>query len=84
MAKKGMYPFGGPKMSGTPGKARNVQGTSGHAKSMNKVATPSRNTTNVAVKLAASDTKAPRVVRAPAANRAGNDKVSKPQRARPL
>lgn len=53
MAKKGMYPFGGPK-SANGDTARKVQGTNGKSKGMNKVAAPSKNGATVAMKLASS------------------------------
>ena len=82
MAKKGMFPFGGPK-SANGDAGRKVQGTNGHSKGMNKVAAPSRGATPVAVKNLETGTKRPSLAKGPG-SRAGTDKVSKPQRARPL
>ena len=87
MAKpsSGMFPFSSPKTaSGTAG--RNVQGTNGRSKPMNKVAAPSKAAPTVAMKIAEHGTKRPSLKKGPAnlSSRAGNDKVSKPQRARPI
>lgn len=56
MAKKGMYPFGGPK-SANGDTARKVQGTNDNSKGMNKVAAPSKSSPTVAMKLAKNSTK---------------------------
>lgn len=78
----GMFPFGGPKSAkGTI--ARGVQGTNGRSKPMHTVAAPSKNSKPVAVKIAEHGTKRPSLAKGPG-SRAGNDKVSKPQRVRPL
>ena len=56
MPKKGMYPFSSPK-SANGNIARKVQGTSGNAKPMNKVAAPSKSSPTVAMRLAKNSSK---------------------------
>ena len=82
MPAKGNYPFGAPKMKGPSTMARKVQGTSGHAKPMNKMAAPSKGAPSMAVKIAERGTTRPAVTKT--GSRAGNDATSKPNRVRPL